>query len=628
MFVIEVLPLRRGISVESLSYYAATEFKVGTLLTIPLRNKETQAVVISSKPVSAAKTALKTATFSLRRLPQQPYSALLPSSLLDTAKAVSERVPASIGAILYAMLPPEVRSGEHMYPQCAAYVGTEESTPCILTDAREDRFIAYRSHIRQSFAHRGSVLFVVPTSVEVEEAAEKLKSGIENRVVTLSGSQGKKQQQGAYAAFEDLRQAKLIIATPSYAFLDRHDITTIIVESSGSSHYKQRTRPYLDARETLKMYAKLTKRSIILGDAVPSPEDEEARRSERYSTFDEHTTRLQLGGSIVAAKHKALQEDEKFSLFTEELLEAIPRTLAQRGHIYLYASRRGLAPIVVCYDCGHIFRCPDSGAPYSLLRTMRGGEEERWFFCSTSGRRERAADVCPSCGSWRLREQGIGVQLVYDQTKKAFPDAPLFLFDHTTATTHGKAKRIAHDFYEARAGILIGTSMALPYLTEPIDVTGVISYEAMRSIPTWRADEIIFSQLIALREKTAKDCIVQLRSEEDELLTLASRGLIDQFYDGELALRQSLGYPPFFVFILLSFSGTKTEVDSIEENVRGALKGREISFYSPMEAHSEKSIRYGLLRIEKSAYPDAALIASLRGLPPYIKIEVNPERII
>jgi primosomal protein N' len=628
MFVIDVIPLTRGVLVDSLSYYSPIEYQSGALVTIPLRNASVQALVLSSKPVSAAKTALKTATFSLRKLPPQEGTRSLPPSLIKTAQAASERLPAQLGAILYALLPPDIRSGERPYPALAHSMNTEDTTPRILTDTAANRFIAYRSHIRQSFAHRGSVMFIVPTSAAVEEARAKLERGIESRVIAFCGTLGKKKLNDAYAAFEDLSQAKLIIATPSYAFLDRHDITTIVVESCGSAAYTGRTRPYADCRELLKIHAKHTGRSIILGDALPKTEDETLRRSETYATFEEHTKRLELPGAIEIAMHHKSETQEKFTLCTEALENAIALTLEGKGHVFLYAARRGIAPLITCYDCGYIFRCPDSGAPYSLLRTYKDGEEQRWFYSSTSGKRVRAADVCPQCGSWRLREYGVGIQQAYDDMRARFPKAELFLFDHTTASTHAKAQKIADAFYASKRAILLGTSMALPYLGRGVDTTGVISYEAMRAIPTWRADETVLSLLLFLREHTQRDVVIQTRSEPDELLEYARRGLIDQFYDGEIALREALGYPPYSVFILLSYLGSKAHVEKVEEQLKGQLAAWSPSFYSAPHSLPEKTLRYALIRRSAQEYPDKTLLDTLRMLPPYIKIEVNPDRIV
>jgi primosomal protein N' (replication factor Y) (superfamily II helicase) len=628
MFVIEVIPLKRGIFTESLSYYSATSYEPGTLLSIPLRSKETTALVVGSKPVSAAKTALKTATFSLRKLEVQKDTAKLPSSLVATAERMSLYLPASIGAILFSLLPSDIRDGERKYPKTTEHLNTEDSTPRVLTDTAHNRYIAYRSHIRQTFAHRGSVVFVVPTSAAVEEARKKLEVGIENRVITFSSCLTKKQLNESFAAFEDYRHAKLIITTPSFAFLDRHDILTIIVDSCGSSHYNIRTRPYVDVREALKIFAKQTGRSILLGDSVPQTEDEIRRRDDIYATYDEHTKRLELPGTIQVTQHKKVADDEKFTLCTDELVQTINRSLTAKGQVFLYAARRGLAPAVTCYDCGFIFRCPDSGAPYSLLRTFRGDDEERWFVSGTSGKRVRAADVCERCGSWRLREQGIGIQNVYDQISKLFPKTEIFLFDHTTATTYTKAKKIIDQFYATKRSILVGTSMVLPYLSRPVDTSAVMSYEATRAVPTWRADETIFSLLVTLREITHKDVVIQMRTEPDELIELSRRGLIDQFYEGEIAVRKALGYPPYSAFVLLSWSGTKPEVQKIEESIEPLLRKFEPQFYSAPQSNANKTLRYCLIRVKAESWPNSELMAVLRSLPPYIKIEVNPDRIV
>lgn len=626
MHVIEVIPLKKGVGVESLSYYSVVPYEPGSLVIIPLRSKEIQGVVVSCKPASAAKTALRTATFTLRKLPEQKERRALPKTLIKTAQATAEHVPAHIGSILFAMLPTEVRNGLRPYPQLPDHIPGTAVAPSVLTATTEDRYLAYRSYIREAFAHRGSVLFVVPTSTAVEEAKQLLASGIEKRVITFSSTHTTKKLAAAYEAFEDFSHSKLIIATPNFAFLCRHDITAIIIENSGSPYYVSRERPYLDARTTLKTFAKIAGCELLLGDNVPLTADEVLRREDLYVSYGEHPHRLQIPSNVIVAKHPV--QPEQFSLLTKELADYINLTLSNRGRVFLFSSRRGLAPIVLCKDCGHIFRCQESGAPFSLLRVGSGEHERRWFYCATSGTRVPAADVCPNCGSWRLIEQGIGIQQVTDYIAEHFPKVPLFVMDHLTAGTHVKAKKICNEFYDIKKSILVGTSLALPYLKKPVECVGIISYEAMRSVPTWQADETVFQTLLTLRELTTKELIVQTRSEPDELLQLASRGLIDQFYDEEIAVRQSLGYPPFSTFILLTFTGTKAQTEQTEGLVGKVLASFEITFYNGPLSSEMKTIRFGLIRVPSSKFPDPKLVAILRGLPPYIKVEVNPAKII
>lgn len=626
MQVIEVIPLKKGVTVESLSYYSSVPYELGTIVHIPVRAKTIAGVVISSKPVSAAKTALRTATFSLRKLPPQTDTQKIPETIIKTARAITQTIPAQLGSVLFSLLPVEVRSGTRPYPQLPDHLPSDVFRASVLTATTPDRYIAYRSHIREAFAHRGSVLFVVPTSAAVAQAAEHLSSGIEKRVVTFSSTHTKKKLSAAYESFEDLSHSKLIITTPNFAFLCRHDITTIIIENAGSQHFVSRSRPYLDARDSLKSYAKIIGADLVIGDTLPRTEDEIARRDERYATYEEHATRLQIPGTLVIAKHP--KESLSFSLLTSELIERIDLTLASRGRIFLYASRRGLAPIVLCKDCGHIFRCPDSGAPFSLLRTGSGETERRWFYCTTSGARIPAADICPDCGSWRLTEQGIGIQQVYDHIRNQYPKIATTLVDHTTASTHSRAQQLIEQFYTEKKSILIGSNLALPYLNKQIDCVGIISYEAMRAVPTWQADETVFQTLLTLREITQKDLVVQVRTEPDELLGLAAKGLVDQFYDDEIAIRKSLGYPPFSTFILLTFTGTKEAVLQTESLITKTLGKYTPTFYNGPLSNPQKTIRFGLLRIPTHQYPDETLLQSLINLPPYIKVEVNPAKII
>lgn len=628
MHVIEVIPLVRGTQAGSLSYYSSPSYQIGSIVSVPVRNRLISAVVVDVKPVSKAKTALKAATFSLRKLAPTVNPSQLPASIINTVETLTNIYPASAGSILFALLPPDIRTGERPYPLLPTELGKEDTTPAILTATRDDRFVAYKSYLRQAFAHRGSVLLVVPSSAAVAAAAADLGQGIEKRVITFSSIHTKKQLQQAYDNFSDLSSAKLIITTPNFAFLDRHDITNIIIEECASSHYRGRTRPYLDIREVLKVYAKVSGKALLLGDLMPSTADEIRRREDSYHTYDNPPVRLSFNSSFNIVKHIQQNTETEYSLFTEQLAELLDLTMTHKGRAFLLAARKGLAPLVSCFDCGYIFRCPDSGAPYSLWRRLKGEEEERWFICSTSGRRVRAADTCPECGSWRLREQGVGIQKVEDEARTRFPKTAIFRFDHETASTHKKATKIINDFYNTKNAMLIGTQMALPYLGKPVELTAITSYEALRAVPTWRAEEQTLALMLQLREKTLKDCVVQTRSDSDPLLNLAQKGLIGQFYDEEVSIRESLTYPPYAVFIVLTYTGKKEVVQELEMQIEQRLVGYQLQSYNTPIPKPEQVTRHTLVRVKRQDWPDTYLMNSLRALPAQIKIEVNPERII
>ena len=630
MFVIRVTPLIRGTQLESLTYFSSLAYPIGSFIEVPIRGKKQTAIVTETRTVSTTKTALKAATFSLRKLPNQPNPVVLPDTIRNTATALTKIYSASIGAILYNLLPPDIRNGTRPYPRTDTTVHHEETTPQLLTARIDERYTTYQGLIRSTLAHRGSILIVVPTAIDIDYTVKKLAQGIEDRLVVFSPIQTKKQRDLSYQKLLDTTVAKVIITIPSHSYLERIDLLAIIIEQASSGHYVARQRPYLDHREGLIAYAKMGGRSILLGDTVPRTEDEVKRRDEEYLTYGESVKRLAFTAplSIITQKDKP-KPDLPFKLFSNELVHSVERALEARGHVFFYSARRGLAPVVACVDCGHIFRCPDSNTPYSLIRTEKNGVEERWFISSTSGRRTRAADVCLDCGSWRLRERGIGIQYVFDEWRNKMPDTDVTIIDNTTAPTAKQAEKIANEFFAKRSGVLIGTQIALPFLSRGVDVSAIISLDAARTIPTWRADESLFRLLLRLRECTSKEVIVQSRNKADNLLIHATRGAVERFYDDEIALRRMLQYPPFSKFILITWLGTSTSVLDLEKTIAVCLSGFDVQYYNNPNSSPSKTHRHGLIRIpstDTTIYE--TLLAKLRTLPPYAKVEINPERIV
>lgn len=630
MFVIQVTPLIRGTQLESLSYFSSIDYPIGAFLDVPIRGKKQTAIVTDIKPVSSTKTALKAATFSLRKLPQQPNPAIIPETIRKTADELTKVYPASLGSLLFSLLPPDVRNGTNSYPHTETKTHNEETTPQLLTARTDERYVTYQGFIRSTFAHRGSIMIVVPTAVDIAHLVKHLGQGIEERIVIFSPNQTLKQRDEAYQKLTDVTTSKLIITTPSHAYLERFDLLAIIIEQSASGHYVTRQRPYIDHRDALIAYARISGRSILLGDTVPRTEDEARRREEQYLTHGEEAKRIAFTAPLTIINQKDKPKpDLPFQLFSKELITSVEHTLEAKGRVFFYAARRGLAPVVACIDCGNIFRCPDSNTPFSLVRTMKQGKEERWFVSSTSGRRTRAADVCNKCGSWRLRERGIGIQQIHDEWKNLMPNTDITILDSTTATTSRLAASIATDFFKKRSGILIGTQIALPFLNSGVDISAIISLDAARTVPTWRADEYFFRLLLKLREFTSKEVLVQTRTETDNLLIHATRGAIERFYDDEIALRKMLQYPPYSNFVLLTWVGTDASVQEIGKPILHTLSDFDVQYYNNPNSTNTKTERHGLIRVpidDTSTY--AALLTKLRTLPPYVKIEINPERII
>lgn len=629
MYVVEVIPFRRGVHRRAFSYFSKEPVVRGTVVTIPVRSATLQGVVTECTEVSATKAALRGAAFSLRRLPQQDDIARLPQHLLQTADALSEHYAAQPGAVLFALLPKEVRDGRI---SCntpdkahAAVAHSHEDAYEVLQAPAESRMHSYQSIIRESFARKRSVVMSVPTIEEASTLHAKLSSGIAEYVVVLHGGLGIRALRSAYQRIREEAHALLIIATPHYALYTRHDVGTIIIERSRATSYRLHTRPYLDFRHALATHARITGSRCISADTLPRSEDEYLVRMQQALPHEEHPKRIALPGTLKTIRMPTRAEsDAPFTLFSDLTLSAIERTRAAGGRTFLFSARRGLAPVVACADCGTLIRCPRSGSPLSLHRTVRDGIEERWLISSVSGFRRRADDTCAVCGSWRLREHGIGIQHVYDELASHVPHTDIILLDRQSASTHRKAQTLRDAFYARRSAILLGTALALPYLNQEVDLSVVVSMESLRALPSWRGHEEALSTLLTLREKTLGYVFAQTRADDDELITHAQKGTTAAFYTEELTARERYGYPPYRVFIHLAWRPSGR--DQLDELIAEQFAPYEVAIYAAPDA--EDALHYALVRIPAHAWPDDTLIDIVRSLPPSVRVMIDPDRIL
>jgi primosomal protein N' (replication factor Y) len=227
-----------------------------------------------------------------------------------------------------------------------------------------------------------------------------------------------------------------------------------------------------------------------------------------------------------------------------------------------------------------------------------------------------------------LRERGIGIQHVFDEWRTIAPDYPTILFDESTARTPRQATKLMEEFYNTRAAVLIGSNLALPYLTTPVTTSAIISFDATRAIPSWRADEMVFRLLLDLREKSTQEVLLQTRQPTDDLLTYASRGALERFYDDELLLRSQLHYPPHTRLILLTWIQAPATA-AFSRDVQATYAQFEPHCYRSPNSQADHVVMHALFRISTDDMTQyAALLTQLRQLPPFVKVEIDPDRIV
>jgi primosomal protein N' len=213
--------------------------------------------------------------------------------------------------------------------------------------------------------------------------------------------------------------------------------------------------------------------------------------------------------------------------------------------------------------------------------------------------------------------------------KKEFPDIKIFRLDKDSAKTEKKAQEIMKRFYATPGSILLGTEMALFYLTENVENAAVASIDSLFSLPDFRINEKILYSLLAVRSRAGRVFLVQTRNADNPLFEYALKGNLIDFYKQEIADRESFQYPPFSVFIKISLEGTPVAAAKAIEELSSRLAAfgpKSYQAFSPSKRGN--AVHHILISKHSSEWPDDELLAILRALPMSVSVRIDPESLL
>jgi primosomal protein N' (replication factor Y) (superfamily II helicase) len=254
-----------------LSYFSSQRLKRGQLVKVPIRSKLVLAVVLSAKTVRQAKSLIKTARFSMRKIRAVDIlEAEISSATLSALEQTALYYGTHVGTLLASLWPKSISDqAQKLLGQKRSKKKRQEHLEKILLQMEnEERYSQYRALIRQSFAQGQSVMLVIPTHLEIEKVYNQVSRGISEYVYTFTLESSKKV---VFKTWQDAQAEKhpiLFLTTPAGSMFKREDLGMIIVERLSSRAYRTFTRPFLDYRLFLETLAKEENYQLVLGDSI------------------------------------------------------------------------------------------------------------------------------------------------------------------------------------------------------------------------------------------------------------------------------------------------------------------------------------------------------------------------
>lgn len=372
---------------------------------------------------------------------------------------------------------------------------------------------------------------------------------------------------------------QLFLGVRSSIFLPFSHLGLVIVDEEHEGSYKQQNpSPRYQGRDLAIMLAHFHKAKVVLGSATPSVESYTNALHGKYGFVElvERYGAVQPPRFEFIDMRKAYHRKEYVGHFSDQLLEAIEQTVAQKNQVILFQNRRGYAPYVECHKCGWVAVCPNCDVSLTYHKATR---ELRCHYCGYS---EPMQSVCPACNSAEARLMGLGTQRVEEELAQVLPQVRIARLDVDTTTRKEASNSILSSFARGETDVLIGTQMVAKGLDfNSVHLVGILDADGMLRRQDFRAHERTF-QLIgqvggrAGRRSTQGRVIVQTRMPDLTLFRWVADNDYRSFYDKEIAERTTTHYPPFVRLVVITLSHTNSKMVSDGAKVLHSLLQEQI----------------------------------------------------
>ena len=388
----------------------------------------------------------------------------------------------------------------------------------------------------------------------------------------------------------------LVIGTRSAIFAPMDNIGLIVIDEEHEHTYKSESDPKYHARDVAAYRCARHSALMLLASATPSLESFHKAECGTYTLIPlrERFGGVKLPEAVIVDMREELRLGNTTPI-SDRLLKSLSEVYENEKQAILFLNRRGYSSEISCKECGDVISCPRCSVSLTYHTDSGGGK----LLCHLCGYTSKVPKLCPSCSSDKLSFLGFGTQKLEGEMNKYLPDMSLMRMDRDTTGAKLAYDRMLEDFREGRADVLLGTQMVAKGHDFPrVTLVGVILADTSLYLSDFRAAERTFSLLTQVigragRAESGGRAVIQTYSPQNEVIKLACAQDYDKFYEGEIAIRRELSYPPFCDMVALTltadeeknlFSEAKHLSELIVSKLEGEFSGMPFTVFGPFEA--------------------------------------------
>ncbi len=639
MYIIELSPLKQIKGFKSLSYFSSHKFEKFDIVEAPFRNGAVQGIVISSKELKSVKADVKDKSFAPKKIRKQKALRIADDNFLKAAEKFAEEYLLPLGPLIAQLIPSAIlkyaqKENLNLRKKETLKQQKDRIRISLINDFEDARLDFFKALVRQKLAQGQSILLLTPNSKNAKKIYDFLSPGISSMLELFDSSTSPRKRFEQARDINASNSPLCVIGSSAILSLQPKKLGLIIIEKEHSHSYKRQKYPFTNMRDFASKLAEQKNLDIVFADSFLRLENYMALFKEEAVSLGHIPKRLRKRIKLrVIDLQKEINYNKEYKLsypvVSREILGEIKRHTTLKNKIFIFNPKKDYANQIVCNDCATVISCPKCKAQMRLQEEPKS--KERRIICLRCGFASHSNITCPNCQSWRLKEYGVGIDMVHEYLKAKFPELNIIVFDSNKIKTEKNAQEAINDFYHSKdAVVLLGTQKVLAYLdSSSCDYSAALSVDSLLSVPDFQMEERVFSILTEIMDKSSKQLDIQVKDKDARVIKLFYEKDIQKFVKSELKLREKLLWPPYTRLIKVSIKGSRSFViEEMQKFIDQFAKYKPRVFRDFVYIDKKTVMLSALLRVARDLWPSGAkeLWRDLNDLPANFEIEIDPDK--
>ncbi|MCL7945922.1 primosomal protein N' [Marinobacter sp. ATCH36] len=417
----------------------------------------------------------------------------------------------------------------------------------------------YLYYLKRYLGDRDQALVLVPEINLTPQTVARFQHYFGSRIVVWHSALNDGERLSTWLRVRN-GEPVIMIGTRSAILLPFTGLKTIVVDEEHDSSYKQGEGFRYSGRDTAVYRAHLNNCPIILGSATPSMESYHNALTGKYSLV-----KLEERAGDARPPHIRLLDIRSRPLeggLSRPALQAIEKCLKEGQQALVFVNRRGFAPVMMCFDCGHMVECPRCDTRLTYHR------RDRAMRCHHCDFQVAATDHCPKCHSDAFKPVGQGTERTEDILTTQFPDTPVVRVDRDSTQRKGSIQVILKKVNSGHPCVLVGTQMLAKGHDFPnVTLVVVVNADGGLFSVDFRAPEQLIQTLLQVSGRAGRgekpgQVLVQTCHSDHPLLKSLAEGDYLPVADQLLNERETGGLPPYRTMAIF-----RAEADTMQKSL-------------------------------------------------------------